>query len=1050
MTRIIEDHIEQMVIESLKDKRFTFLPPEYLDPDNHDTLRSSFSEVLIIAHIQEALARINPGLSSQSIQQAIRDIQQVNTHGDLVACNQHFHTLFTEGIDTTFVVDGEGRNIKAWLVDKRNLENNNWVVTHQLTVIENGQNKRPDVLIYLNGIPVVVIELKNATDSNATIDKAYQQLQTYHKAIPSLFCYNLLEVISDGLEAKVGTITADISRFMSWKTADGKTTAARTTSELQVMIEGLFNIPTLLDLSLNFIVFEKYSSEDSTTKTIKIGVVKKVAAYHQYYAVKKAVISTSIASTEGGNKKGGVVWHTQGSGKSLSMVFYTGLLVQHLNNPTVIVITDRNDLDEQLFETFANCSQLLRQVPVQIDSRSSLIKELKNRQSGGIFFTTIQKFLPEEGNVQFEELSTRRNIVVIADEAHRTQYGFEAKVKYIKDKEGNEIGTDIGYGFAKHMHDALPNATFIGFTGTPVESTDKNTKAVFGEYVDIYDIERAVKDGATVPIYYENRFAKLKLGDLLAEDIEAQLNLAAEGMPEYIVKDAIEKATKQESIVGGTKRLKIVAEDIVTHYEDREKTLAGKALIVAMSRTIAVKLYNEITTLKPEWHSEDDNMGAIKVIMTGSSSDEEFLRPHIRNKAGRNKIASRLKDINDNLKMVIVVDMWLTGFDAPILHTMYLDKDMTGHNLMQAIARVNRVFKNKPGGLIVDYVPVTGNLKEALKNYTESNGKGQIALDINEAAAFMVTKYEVVQQMYHGFNYMEYFTSATGRQLNIILEAEDHILGLEEGKERYLKEVSALSKAYALAKCEPEAKQIAEEVAFFQAVRARLAKFDLSVTGQQRKDFEDTIKNIVESAVATDGIINLLDQAGLEKPEVSIFSEDFMEDVRNMKQKNVAIELLKKLLSDQIKIRFKRNAVVTKSFSERLTDAINQYNRKSLTALEMLELLLEITKDVNRETAKGNDLGLTDTEKAFYDALTVNKSAKELLGDEKLMIIAKELVERVKKSTSIDWTIRQSAKDRVKLEVKRVLKFHKYPPDDEPRAIDTVLEQAELHAGELV
>ncbi len=1050
MTRIIENHIEQWVIESLQENGYTFLAPEYLDPDNINTLRANYSDVLILSHLQEALVRINPKLSASTIQQAIRDVQQVNTHGDLVACNQHFQILLTQGIDTTFVENGEERTVKAWLIDKENPSNNNWVVTHQLTIIENGQNKRPDVIIYLNGIPVIVFELKNATDSNATIDKAYQQLQNYHKSIPNLFCYNLLEIISDGLEAKVGTITADISRFMSWKTADGKTTAARTTSELQVMMVGLFNIPTLLDLSLNFIVFEKYSSEDAKTKIVKVGVIKKVAAYHQYYAVKKAVISTSQASDVGGNKKGGVVWHTQGSGKSLSMVFYTGLLVQHLNNPTVLVITDRNDLDEQLFETFANCSQLLRQVPVQIDSRSSLIKELKNRQSGGIFFTTIQKFLPEDGTTQYDQLSDRRNIVVIADEAHRTQYGFEAKIKYIKDKDGNEIGTDIGYGFAKHMHDALPNATFIGFTGTPVESTDKNTKAVFGEYVDVYDIERAVRDKATVPIYYENRFAKLRLNELFIDDLDDKLNIAAEGIPEYMVKQAIEKATRQEAIVGNKERLELIANDIVTHYEDRESTFAGKALVVAMSRTVAVKLYNEIVALRPDWNTDDDDTGNIKVIMTGSSSDEEFLRPHIRNKLGRTKIANRLKDANDTLKMVIVVDMWLTGFDAPILHTMYLDKDMSGHNLMQAIARVNRVFRDKPGGLIVDYVPVTGNLKAALKTYTESSGTGNIAIDITEAAAFMLTKLEVVQQMFHGFDYKEYFTATTGKKLNIILEAEDHILGLEEGKERYLREVSSLSKSYALAKSETAAKEITEEVAFFQAVKARLSKFDLAVTGQQRKEFEDTIKGMVESAVSSDGIINLLDQAGLDKPTVSIFSDDFMDEVKNMKQKNVAIELLKKLLSDQIKIRFKKNAVVNKGFTEKLQEAISQYNRKSITALEMLELLLEITKDVNTESERGADLGLTETEKAFYDALTVNKSAVELMGDAKLMIIAKELVERVKRSTNIDWTIRQSAKDKVKLEVKRVLRFYQYPPDDEPRAIDTVLEQAELHAGELV
>lgn len=1050
MTKIFENHIEQWVIESLQDQGYSYLAPEFLDPDFEMSLRSSYSDVLIVSHLQQAISKLNPTLSPASVSQVIRDIKNLTNTGDLVSCNQNFQRLLTEGVDVTFLEKGEERTIKAWLIDKNNAANNNWVVTHQLTIVENGQNKRPDIIVYLNGMPVIVFELKNATDINATIDKAYQQLQTYHKSIPSLFCYNLLEIVSDGLEAKVGTITADFSRFMSWKTIDGITTASVTTSELQVMNEGLMDMHVLLDLCLNFIVFESFKIEDPITKTIRIGVVKKIAAYHQYYAVKKAILSTTKASNVGGNRKGGVVWHTQGSGKSLSMVFFTGLLVQQLNNPTVIIITDRNDLDDQLFETFANCSQLLRQIPTQIDSRSSLVKELKNRKSGGIFFTTIQKFLPEDGNLKFDELSDRNNIIVIADEAHRTQYGFEAKIRMVKDKDGNEIDAATTYGFAKHMHDALPNATFIGFTGTPVESTDKNTKAVFGEYVDIYDIERAVKDGATVPIYYENRFVKLKLDQLVIDDLDQELTRVADGKPDYIVNQAIEKATRQESIVGNADRLGIIARDIITHFEDREKVFSGKALVVAMSRTVAVKLYNQITTIRPNWHSEKDEEGQIKVIMTGSSSDDDFLRPHIRNKEGRDKISARLKSVTDPLKMVIVIDMWLTGFDAPVLHTLYLDKDMSGHNLMQAIARVNRVFRDKPGGLIVDYVPVTGNLKAALKTYTESNGKGNIAVDLAEAAAHMLLKLEVIQQMYHGFNFEEYFTAPTGRRMNIILEAEDHILGLENGKERYLREVASLSKAYALAKSEVSANDITEQVAFFQAVRARLAKFDIQVTGQQKKEFEDTIKALVENAVSTDGIINLLDQAGLEKPEVSIFSEDFMNDVRNMKQKNVAIELLKKLLSDQIKIRFKKNAVVNKQLSDKLGDAINKYNRKSITALEMLELLLEITNDVNAESSRGENLGLTDTEKAFYDALSMNKSAMTLMGDQKLMVIAKELVDRVKRSTTIDWTIRQSAKDKVKLEVKRVLRFHQYPPDDEPRATETVLEQAELHASDLV
>lgn len=1050
MTRIFEDDIEQWMVEELSQSGFQYIAPEQLDPDQSTDLRSAYSEVIIESYLSSAVARINPHLQSTVVPQAVKEVVRAASQGDLVHANQLFHVLLTEGVDVTYIDKGEERTVKAKLVDDVVPSNNHWCVTHQLTVIENGQHKRPDVILYLNGMPVVVIELKNPTDENATIEKAYQQLKTYHTAIPSLFAYNCLEIISDGLEAKTGTITSDISRFMSWKTADGKTEASSRSNELGVMMEGMLDIQVLTDLIMNFIVFEKFHQEDAKTKTIRTGVIKKIAAYHQYYAVKKAVISAKKASEEGGNRKGGVVWHTQGSGKSLSMVFFSGLLVKHLSNPTIIVITDRNDLDDQLFETFANCAQLLRQVPVQIDSRSNLIEELKNRQSGGVFFTTIQKFLPEENAEAFEKLSDRRNIIVIADEAHRTQYGFDAKVKYLKDTAGNVVGTDLGYGFAKYMHDALPNATFVGFTGTPVESTDKNTQAVFGEYVDIYDIERAVIDKATVPIFYDNRFAKLRLRDLKIEGLEQQLSEAAEGMPEYMVNSAVEKAIRQESIVGHKDRLDIVANDIVTHFEDRTATLEGKALVVCMSRMVAVKLYNVIKDLRPEWHHHDDDKGAIKVIMTGSSSDEAILQPHIRSKEKRSLIASRLKDEQDPLKMVIVVDMWLTGFDAPVLHTLYLDKDMSGHNLMQAIARVNRVFKDKPGGLIVDYVPVTGNLKAALKTYTESQGAGSITLDIDEAVALMLTKLEVVQHMFHGFDYALYFTASTREKLDLILDAEEHILSLEDGKARYIKEVMALSKAYALAKSEPEAKAITHEVAFFQAVRARLAKFDTQITGQRRRDFEATVKTLVEDAVAADGIINLLDQAGLDKPQIDIFSEDFMSEIRNMKQKNVAIELLKKLLSDQIKIRFKRNAVVNRSFSERLVDAINRYNNKSITALQMIELLLEITREVNNETERGNNLNLSETEKAFYDALSCNKSAVELMGDAKLVEIAKELVKRVKNSTTIDWTIRQSAKDRVRLEVKRVLRIYKYPPDDQPRAVETVIEQAEMHAEDLV
>ena len=1048
--RIIENDIELWFIAALQENGFSFIEPMLLDPDVSTELRTSYSDVLFESHLTEAVARINPGLTYDIVQQSVREFKREVDSGDLIHSNQVFHTLLTEGVDVTFKHKGDQKTIKAKLIDVDNPNNNLWCVTHQLTVIENGQHKRPDVIIYLNGMPVIVVELKNAVDQNADISKAFNQLRNYQRAIPGLFTFNCLEILSDGLEAKVGTITSDFSRFMSWKTPDGKTEAPNSISELSVMLQGMFNKETLLDLFVNFTVFEKYSYEDVATKTIRVGIQKKIAAYHQYYAVRKAVESARIASADDGNRKGGVVWHTQGSGKSLSMVFFSGMIVKTLNNPTIIVITDRNDLDDQLFETFGNCSQLLRQVPVQIDSRSNLIKELKNRNSGGIFFTTIQKFFPEEGAVEYPQLSERSNIVVLADEAHRTQYGFEAKVRYIRDEEGVLTGSDINYGFAKHMHDALPNATFLGFTGTPVEKTDKNTRGVFGEYIDIYDIQRAVNDGSTVPIYYENRFAKLKLDKLFTDELEDHLTKAAEAIPEFMVNAAISKATRQESIVGHPDRLKMIAQDVVSHFEERAKVFQGKALIVAMSRRIAVMLYDEIVSLRPEWHDENDEDGVIKVIMTGSSSDPLMMQPHVRSKEKRSLIAARLKQESDPLQMVIVIDMWLTGFDAPVLHSMYLDKDMSGHNLMQAIARVNRVFRDKPGGLIVDYVPVTGNLKAALKTYTENSGQGSIAIDISEAVALMLTKLEVVQQMMHGFSYKEYFTAGVERKLNIILEAEEHVLSLDNGKERFIREVTSLSKAYALSKTEEAAEEVTEDVAFFQAVKVRLSKYDINVTGQQRKDFENTIKSMVDSAVTTDGIVNLLDQAGLEKPEISIFSEEFMDEIRNMKQRNVAIELLKKLLSDRIKVNYRKNIVLNKSFTEKLVEAVNRYNNKSITALEMLELLLEITKEVAKETEQSKELGLSPTEKAFYDALADNRSARDLMGDQKLMVIAKELVQRVKRSTTIDWTIRQSAKDRVKLEVKRVLRFYKYPPDEEPHATDLVLEQAEMHAEELV
>lgn len=1049
--KITESDIELLAIGHLEKLGYHYLYGPNIASDGESPERENYAQVLLTGRLQAAIERINPHIPAPVQEQALKEVLRVATP-DLVQTNENFHRFLTEGITLDVRHDDGERGKTVWLVDFENPSNNEFVVCNQFTVIENNQNKRPDIVLFVNGLPLVVFELKNPTDEKATVQKAFQQLQNYKTAIPSLFYHNAFLIASDGLEAKAGTISSALSRFMAWKTADGKKEASHLVSQMITLIDGMLNKETLLDLIRYFIVFEKSASLRQAQGTrpgnqdmVRIETVKKLAAYHQYYAVQKAVASTIGASSDKGTRKGGVVWHTQGSGKSLSMVFYTGKMVLALDNPTIIVITDRNDLDDQLFDTFAASTQLLRQIPVQAESREHL-KSLLKVASGGIVFTTVQKFFPQDGELKFPLLSERKNIVVIADEAHRTQYGFEAKTKERKDKEGNTLGTEITYGFAKHMRDALPNATFIGFTGTPVELTDRNTKTVFGDYIDVYDISQAVLDGATVRIYYESRLVKVHLEEDEKNKLDDGLLVAAEGAPEYLVDNAKSKWTRIEAIVGQTDRLKEVAKDIVKHFEDRQQVFIGKAMIVAMSRRIAVLLYDEIVRLRPDWHHPDDDKGAIKVIMTGSSSDPASYQPHVRDKERRKAIGDRLKDDKDPLKMVIVRDMWLTGFDAPCLHTLYVDKPMRGHSLMQAIARVNRVFNEKPGGLIVDYIGIASDLKKALAVYTESGGKGEPALDIDMAVRAMNEKLEVVRQMMHGYEYKGFYTAPLAEKLAIILTTEEHILSLDSGKERYIREVTLLSKAYALCKSTTEADAVSAEVSFFQAVKARLAKFDTYGGGEGNEAIETVIRQLVDKAVAADGVIDIFDAAGIKKPDISILSDEFMKEIQGMKFKNLAIELLRKILSDEIRTRSKYNIIQSKALSEMLENTIRKYQNNLLTAAEIISELIDLAKNVKDADKRGEKLNLSVEELAFYDALEVNDSAVQVLGDETLRQIARILVERVRANTSIDWQIKENVRAKLRVIVRRVLREYGYPPDKQEKAVDTVLAQAETLA----
>ncbi|MBI2954380.1 MAG: type I restriction endonuclease subunit R [Chloroflexi bacterium] len=963
--------------------------------------------------------------------------------------------MLAEGVPVTVQGDGQERGERAWLVDFQNPDDNEFLAVNQFTVVEHNQKKRPDVVLFVNGMPLVVIELKNPADEHATVRKAYDQIQTYKAVIPSLFYYNAFCVVSDGLEARAGTISSAFSRFQAWKTIDGKKESSGHVSQLEVLIRGMLNRATLLDLIRNFIVFEKEKKTDAKTGLTQIETVKKIAAYHQYHAVNKAVESTRRAAAEKGSRKAGVVWHTQGSGKSLSMVFYAAKLIRDLDNPTIVVITDRNDLDQQLFDTFAASAGLLGQPPAQAESREHL-KSLLRVASGGIVFTTIQKFFPEDGGPAYNRLSERRNIVVIADEAHRTQYGLKARIVDARARGGKPGGKRVAYGFAKYLRDAIPNATYIGFTGTPVESADINTPAIFGDYIDVYDIAQSVEDGATVRIYFESRLARVNLtaeGRRLIEEFES--GMADDGAPEN--QRARARWTKLEAIVGHPERLKNLARDIVTHYEQRAEVFDGKAMIVAMSRRIAVALYDEIIALRPQWHSEDPNLGVLKVVMTSSSSDKMELDPedpdslvipahHRTNKEGRRLLSDRMKDPQDALKLVIVRDMWLTGFDVPCLHTLYIDKLMKGHSLMQAIARVNRVFVDKPGGLVVDYIGIGNALKEALAFYANSGGKGDPAETQARALDLLLEKIEVVRQMFHGFEYMHFFSVGIAERLSLILRAEEFVLAQQQGKERFIKEATVLSQLFALSVPHEDALALADEVAFFQAVRARLLKFEGDGNGAEKKGYETAIRQIVNQAVESTEVVDIFDAAGIKKPDISLLSEEFLQEVKGMQHKNLALELLRKILNDEIKVRLKLNITQGKNLLEMLEASIKKYQNNLLTTAEIIEELLAIARQIRAEDGLAEKLSLTNDEFAFYTALEVNDSAVAVLGDETLRSIAREIADKVRKNATIDWTLKESARAKLMVIVRRTLNKYGYPPDKQQKAIDTVLKQAEVLA----
>ena len=1022
INKYTESDLEQATLEWLEELGYTIAFGPDIAPDGKAPERKSYKDVILVDRLRTAIDLINPNIPRDAKEDAIKNVVNVAySSPNLLIANQAFHKMLVEGVDVEYKrKDGTIAGDKVYLFDSKKLDNNDWLAVNQYTVIENNHNRRPDIVIFLNGLPVSVFELKNPADANATIKSAFNQIQTYKSEIPSLFAFNEICVLIDHVKnALAGTVSSDMDRFVGWKSVDGKKLAK--VNDLKTLLKGMFTKERLLDIIRNFIVFE--NEKDSRNNVTKI--IKKLAAYHQYFAVNNAVAKTRTASSADGDRRAGVVWHTQGSGKSLSMVFYAGKIIQVLDNPTLVLLTDRNDLDGQLFGVFSHCSDIIRQTPKQAQDRDDL-KKLLSVASGGVIFTTIQKFMPENKGDKHPLLTDRKNVIVIADEAHRSQYDFID-------------------GFARHMHDALPNATFIGFTGTPIELSDKNTRAVFGEYIDVYDITRAVEDKATVPIYYEARLAKIELLKEATPKIDAEFEELTEGEEVEKKEKLKSKWARLEAMIGSDKRIALIAKDVVDHFEARLSVMDGKGMFVSMSRRIAVELYDEIIKLRPQWHSDDIKKGFLKVVMTGAASDPANYQRHIHTKEERDLLADRMKDPKDELKLVIVRDMWLTGFDAPSLHTMYIDKPMRGHGLMQAIARVNRVYKDKPGGLVVDYLGIAPSLKEALSYYTQE-GKEAPTVKQEDAISIMLEKYELVKAMYHGFDYSGYFTDKAKDKAEIAGEAMDHILKTENGKKRYLQSVSELSQAFALSVPSAEALKIRDEVAFFQTVRAFIAKFEQTggLGGPTMDDYDQAIKQIVSDAVSSDKVINIFDAAGLKSPDIAVLSDEFLQEVQGLERKNVALEVLKRLLNDEIRTMEKKFLVKSRSFSKMLEETIKKYQNQTIEAAQVIAELVELAKKIREEKGRGENLNLSDDEVAFYDALSTNDSAVMELGDETLKKIAKELVAMLRKNTAIDWTLKEQVRAKLRVYVKKLLNKYKYPPDRQESATKTVIEQAEV------
>ena len=1053
MTALNESTVEGAALEWFGELGYAIGHGPQLVPGEPAAERDSFGDVVLVGRLREAIRRLNPAIPEDACEEAVRKVLRVGTPS-LTQTNRAFHRMLRDGVPVEYPrPDGSIAGDHVRLVDFGDLHVNDWLAVNQFTVTEGQHTRRPDIVVFLNGLPLGLIELKNAADEDATIWSAYAQLQTYKAEIASLLHYNAALVVSDGLQARMGSVTANQEWFKVWRTIDGEGDAPKTALELEVLVCGVFGRQRFLDLLQHFIVFE----EDSDSGALH----KIIAGYHQFHAVNAAVEETVRASgmTAGmveantakqdvgtywagrmhggkpGDRRAGVVWHTQGSGKSFSMLFYAARVVRHaaMQNPTLVVLTDRNDLDDQLFGQFQRCHDILGQMPVQAADREQL-KALVNRASGGVIFTTIQKFVPETKGNRFEQLSDRQNIIVIADEAHRSQYEFGSHV--VTRKDGTSY---IAHGLAVNIRDALPNASFIGFTGTPIEKTDANTKAVFGDYISVYDIQRAVADKATVPIYYESRIAKLALNAAELPKLDAEFEEITEGEEQTSKEKLKTKWGALEAMVGDPKRITLIAADLVAHWEKRFEAMNGKAMIVCMSRRICVDLYDALIDLRPEWAGD-----TLKVVMTGSADDGPAWQKHIGNKTQRRELAKRFKDSKDPFRLVIVRDMWLTGFDAPCLTTMYADKPMVGHGLMQAIARVNRVFRDKPSGLVVDYLGLGEALKSALATYTESGGKGAPTYEMAQAIAVMLEKHGIACDMMHGFNWDKWISGKPTEQLALIPAGQEHILEQDDGKKRWVQVVTELSRAFALCAASDEATDIRDDVSFFQAIQAALNK-QSSNNRKTPEQVDAAIRQLVSKAITTEGqVIDVFTAAGLPKPDISILSDQFLADVRGLKHKNVAAELLEKLLKDELKVRSRRNLVQSQVFSEKLKKTLNAYHNRAISTMQVIEELIKLAKELDAATKRGEALGLTDDEVAFYDALAANESAVIAMGDDKLKVIAAELITQVRKSVTIDWTLREGARAKIRVMVKRILNKYGYPPDLQEEAVKTVLAQAEL------